>query len=110
MTINITINADTLEITQVVDATKIVAGKSPGPSFDECKKAYRDHIDGKKLKPRLISFFEHLPNGVYFIRSCPTCTWEPMMVFDGIWTVNKAPFSRPPHVELLGPITPAMVM
>lgn len=63
----------------------------------------------RRIIPRRCTFMDSLEDGVYFIRSCPTDFWQPMVVKGGKWTLDTPiPFNNGP--EMIGPITPDMVL
>ena len=101
MTVNITINADTLEIYQDVELTSIKVesiGKKDKPE-SEC-----DWIVQRKLKPwRPLG--NTIKQGMYFMRYYPSDQWRPLVV-----PLGGSYFDTPNDVELLGPITPDMFL
>jgi hypothetical protein len=108
MTVNITINADTLEIYQDVELTSIKVesiGKKDKPE-SEC-----DWIVQRKLKPRYRYIDEHAERvspGLYFQRTSKASPWEPV-IYDPCkgMDFNGSPLA---NSEILGPITPDMFL
>ena len=101
MTVNITINADTLEITQVDDMTRIVCG---GEDKKDKPESESDWIVRRKLKPQRLGEAAILEQGLYFRREVGSDAWLPWVYdyWEGIHYMNET--------ELLGPITPDMFL
>lgn len=100
MTVNITINADTLEIYQDGELTSI---KANGAEKKDKPESERDWIVQRKLKPwRPLS--NTIKQGMYFLRYYPSDHWRPLVIPSG------SCFDIPNDVELLGPITPDMFL
>ena len=100
MTVNITINADTLEITQVDDMTRIVCGGEDKKDKPESECGW---IVRRKLKPQRMSELKQIEDGLYFRREKPGYPWFPWVKAQGAWTISA-------DDELLGPITPDMFL
>ena len=101
MTVNITINADTLEIYQDVELTSIKVesiGKKDKPE-SEC-----DWIVQRKLKPVKINGRQSLKEGLYFRRDIDGDQWIPYIFKFS----NNLIYTD--ETELLGPITPDMFL
>ena len=101
MTVNITINADTLEIYQDGELTSIKA--------KEAEKEYKpesesDWVVRRKLKPQRMSELKQLEEGLYFRKEVGSDAWLPWVYdyWEGIHYVNET--------EILGPITPEMFL
>ena len=133
MTVNITINADTLEITQVDGMTRIVCNGEPANPEKETRDTLSEHkaktkaaedavcaqidkmtngleerkesdwIVRRKLKPQRLGESPGLKPGLYFRREKPGYPWFPWVKAQGAWTISA-------DDELLGPITPDMFL
>ena len=108
MTVNITINADTLELTNVDGMTRIVCNDTEKKDKPESEC---DWIVRRKLKPRYRYIDEHAERvspGLYFQRTSKASPWEPVIYdpFKGM-DFNGSPLA---NSEILGPITPDMFL
>ena len=99
MTVNITINADTLELTNVDGMTRIVCNDTEKKDKPESES---DWIVRRKLKPYHPMC---LIEGLYFLRRSSTDQWKPYIVPSEGRTFNV--LTCP---EILGPITPDMFL
>ena len=99
MTVNITINADTLEIYQDGELTSIKAKEAEKKGKPESES---DWIVRRKLKPYHPMC---LIEGLYFLRRSSTDQWKPYIVPSEGRTFNV--LTCP---EILGPITPDMFL
>ena len=99
MTVNITINADTLEIYQDGELTSIKAKET-----EKKDKPESDWIVRRKLKPQRMSELKQLEEGLYFRKEVGSDAWLPWVYdyWEGIHYVNET--------EILGPITPEMFL
>jgi hypothetical protein len=101
MTVNITINADTLELTNVDGMTRIVCNDTEKKDKPESES---DWIVRRKLKPwRPLG--HTIKQGMYFMRYYPSDQWRPLVV-----PLGGSYFDTPNNVELIGPITPDMFL
>ena len=100
MTVNITINADTLEIYQDGELTSIKAKETEKKDKPESES---DWIVRRKLKPQRMSELKQIEDGLYFRRERPGYPWFPWVKAQGAWTISA-------DDELLGPITPDMFL
>ena len=108
MTVNITINADTLEIYQDGELTSIKAKEAEKKDKPESES---DWIVRRKLKPRYRYIDEHAERvspGLYFQRTSKASPWEPV-IYDPCkgMDFNGSPLA---NSEILGPITPDMFL
>ncbi len=101
MTVNITINADTLEIYQDGELTSIKAKEAEKKGKPESES---DWIVRRKLKPQRMSELKQLEEGLYFRKEVGSDAWLPWVYdyWEGIHYVNET--------EILGPITPEMFL
>ena len=101
MTVNITINADTLELTNVDGMTRIVCNDTEKKDKPESEN---DWIVRRKLKPQRLGESPGLEPGLYFRREIGSEPWLPWIYnyWDGIYYLNED--------EILGPITPDMFL
>ena len=101
MTVNITINADTLELTNVDGMTRIVCNDTEKKDKPESEC---DWIVRRKLKPHRLGERAILDQGLYFRREVGSEDWLPWVYdyWEGIHYVNET--------EILGPITPDMFL
>ena len=101
MTVNITINADTLEIYQDGELTSIKAKETEKKDKPESES---DWIVRRKLKPHRLGERAILDQGLYFRREVGSEDWLPWVYdyWEGIHYVNET--------EILGPITPDMFL
>ena len=101
MTVNITINADTLEIYQDGELTSIKAKETEKKDKPESES---DWIVRRKLKPQRLGEAAILEQGLYFRREVGSDAWLPWVYdyWEGIHYMNET--------ELLGPITPDMFL
>ena len=99
MTVNITINADTLEIYQDGELTSIKAKEAEKKDKPESECGW---IVRRKLKPHRLGERAILDQGLYFRREVGSEDWLPWVYdyWEGIHYVNET--------EILGPITPDM--
>ena len=100
MTVNITINADTLEIYQDGELTSIKAKETEKKDKPESEC---DWIVRRKLKPQRMSELKQIEDGLYFRRERPGYPWFPWMKNPSTWTISATD-------ELIGPITPDMFL
>ena len=100
MTVNITINADTLELTNVDGMTRIVCNDTEKKDKPESES---DWIVRRKLKPQRMSELKQIEDGLYFRRERPGYPWFPCMKNPSTWTISATD-------ELIGPITPDMFL
>ena len=100
MTVNITINADTFELTNVDGMTRIVCNGAEKKGKPESEN---DWIVRRKLKPQRMSELKQIDDGLYFRREKPGYPWFPWVKAQGAWTISA-------DDELLGPITPDMFL
>ena len=101
MTVNITINADTLEMYSDGELSSIkvkAAEKKDKPESES------DWIVRRKLKPQRLGESPGLEPGLYFRREIGSEPWLPWIYnyWEGIHYMNET--------ELLGPITPDMFL
>ena len=101
MTVNITINADTLELTNVDGMTRIVCNDTEKKDKPESEN---DWIVRRKLKPKRIMAIGRIDRGLYFRRETPQLPWIPWLFKDG----ESLGYSE--STEILGPITPDMFL
>ena len=134
MTVNITINADTLEITQVDGMTRIVCNGEPANPEKETRDTLSEHkaktkaaedavcaqidkmtngleerkesdwIVRRKLKPHRLGERAILDQGLYFRREVGSDAWLPW-VYDYWDGIHYLN-----EAEILGPITPEMFL
>jgi hypothetical protein len=101
MTVNITINADTLELTNVDGMTRIVCNDTEKKDKPESEC---DWIVRRKLKPVKINGRQSLKEGLYFRRDIDGDQWIPYIFKFS----NNLIYTD--ETELLGPITPDMFL
>ena len=101
MTVNITINADTLEIYQDGELTSIKAKEAEKKGKPESES---DWIVRRKLKPVKINGRQSLKEGLYFRRDIDGDQWIPYIFKFS----NNLIYTD--ETELLGPITPDMFL
>ena len=101
MTVNITINADTLELTNVDGMTRIVCNDTEKKDKPESES---DWIVRRKLKPVKINGRQSLKEGLYFRRDIDGDQWIPYIFKFS----NNLIYTD--ETELLGPITPDMFL
>ena len=101
MTVNITINADTLEIYQDSELTSIKTKETEKKENPESECGW---IVRRKLKPHRLGERAILDQGLYFRREVGSEDWLPWVYdyWEGIHYVNET--------EILGPITPDMFL
>lgn len=101
MTVNITINADTLEIYQDGELTSIKTKEAEKKDKPESECGW---IVRRKLKPHRLGERAILDQGLYFRREVGSEDWLPWVYdyWEGIHYVNET--------EILGPITPDMFL
>ena len=101
MTVNITINADTLEIYQDGELTSIKTKEAEKKDKPESECGW---IVRRKLKPHRLGERAILDQGLYFRREVGSEDWLPWVYdyWEGIHYVNET--------EILGPITPEMFL
>lgn len=134
MTVNITINADTLEITQVDGMTRIVCNGEPANPEKETRDTLSEHkaktkaaedavcaqidkmtngleerkesdwIVRRKLKPQRLGEAAILEQGLYFYRNNENSSWQPVLYNMSLLGLF------PEGLEFLGPITPDMFL
>ena len=101
MTVNITINADTLELTNVDGMTRIVCNDTEKKDKPESEC---DWIVRRKLKPRKLDELNRVEDGLYFYRNNENSPWQP-----ALWKMSlSALFTE--GSEFIGPITPDMFL
>ena len=101
MTVNITINADTLEIYQDGELISIKAKEAEKKDKPESES---DWIVRRKLKPVKINGRQSLKEGLYFRRDIDGDQWIPYIFKFS----NNLIYTD--ETELLGPITPDMFL
>ena len=101
MTVNITINADTLEIYQDGELTSIKAKETEKKDKPESECGW---IVRRKLKPVKINGRQSLKEGLYFRRDIDGDQWIPYIFKFS----NNLIYTD--ETELLGPITPDMFL
>ena len=101
MTVNITINADTLELTNVDGMTRIVCNDTEKKDKPESEN---DWIVRRKLKPITLEKGVNIKEGLYFYRNNENSPWQPVLCQMSLsgWF--------PEGLEFLGPITPDMFL
>ena len=101
MTVNITINADTLELTNVDGMTRIVCNDTEKKDKPESEN---DWIVRRKLKPQKVMTINRIFEGLYFRRETEELRWIPWIYKYGDVLGYSA------TTEILGPITPDMIL
>ena len=121
MTVNITINADTLELTNVDGMTRLVCNGELDSTEKETRDTLAEHkakedekkdkpeaesdwIVRRKLKPVKINGRQSLKEGLYFRRDIDGDQWIPYIFKFS----NNLIYTD--ETELLGPITPDMFL
>ena len=99
MTVNITINADTLEIYQDGELISIKAKEA-----EKKDKPESDWIVRRKLKPQKVMTINRIFEGLYFRRETEELRWIPWIYKYGDVLGYSA------TTEILGPITPDMFL
>ena len=101
MTVNITINADTLEIYQDGELISIKAKEAEKKDKPESEN---DWIVRRKLKPITLEKGVNIKEGLYFYRNNENSPWQPVLCQMSLsgWF--------PEGLEFLGPITPDMFL
>ena len=101
MTVNITINADTLEIYQDGELISIKAKEAEKKDKPESES---DWIVRRKLKPITLEKGVNIKEGLYFYRNNENSPWQPVLCQMSLsgWF--------PEGLEFLGPITPDMFL
>ena len=106
MTVNITINADTLEIYQDGELTSI---KTKEAEKKDKPESENDWIVRRRLKPQSVSIHDspiRRLTGVYFYRSGDSKEWHPKIFLNS----EIFPALSLNTCEILGPITPDMFL
>ena len=103
MTVNITINADTLELTNVDGMTRIVCNDTEKKDKPESEN---DWIVRRKLKPQKWHGTK-VKEGFYFMRLSVSQHWVLWHITEDTTLVSNHPDSS---AQILGPITPDMFL
>ena len=101
MTVNITINADTLEIYQDGELTSIKTKEAEKKDKPESECGW---IVRRKLKPIKLETCVTLKEGLYFYRNNENFPWQPVLCNIPLLGLFSEGF------EFLGPITPDMFL